>query len=91
MALENLHDCAKLVEAIDFAKEAGIQTADASAMLVQWQNYGRNILIQARMSQSPQIIHEALDETRRMGLVSLLEWKVCHFSLIWLIHTYRSL
>ena len=46
-------------------------------MLVQWQNYGRNILIQARMSQSPQIIHEALDETRRMGLVSLLEWKVC--------------
>ena len=54
----------------------GVATTEASTLLLNWQNHGRSQLTTAITSRNPDVLRTTLEETRAMGLTSLLEWKV---------------
>ena len=75
------YDCHGLIEAIEAAKKLSVPVAEASALLLSWQSHGRSLLASAKVMRSAPKMREIREETRRMGLMTLQEWKArlaCH-------------
>ena len=75
-AMEVSYDCHGLMEAIDTAKKLSVSVVEASSVLLSWQNHGRSLLASAKVMRSAPKMREILEETRRMGLMVMQEWKV---------------